>query len=113
CHPLANKLTAGYLRSPGHSSVGIGQLLIGLFGDDPALVVHPGYDIGDTWVQPEVCHSEDGLRPQCGTGHNGISHPELDQGEVHDGGILPLEDVVVLHRIPVVWAPAHRMAALD
>ena len=121
CDGPADQLFSGYLRSQGHLPVGKGQLLVRLFGDDPGLVVYFGLNIGHIRVEPEVDHSIDRLRPQGGAGQDHITscitgrimHPELDQSEVHDGGILAFEDVMVFDWIPVMRTPAHRMAALD
>ena len=110
---LSYQILSRYLRAEGDASVCEGQLLIGLFRDHPCFLVDPGQDIIDIRIQPEVGHSEDRLRPQCSAGQNPVAHAELDQGEVHDGGILSLEDVVILNGIFVVRTPAHRVAALD
>ncbi len=109
---FADEVAPPHLADPLHRPIGEGQLLERLLADDPGLVADPRHGVDDLGVDPEVRHPEDRLGAQGGAGEDLAIEPELDQGEVYDRRLLPLEDVVVLDGVLVVGTPPDGVAPL-
>ncbi|OPY40981.1 MAG: hypothetical protein A4E40_00700 [Methanoregulaceae archaeon PtaU1.Bin059] len=111
-HHLVDEGGAGNLGNDGHFVILECELLRGLPADNPGNPVHAGLHIGDIRVHPQVRHPIYGLGPECGSRDERVTPLEHDQGELQDLGLVPLEKVMVPHRVVALRAEPHRVCSL-